>query len=250
VSLAAVLLLTSLDHPFKELSRGGLWPVEWGLLALQAALVAPIMEEVCFRGLLLRWLKRASFPGLIMVAAFTLLNGSMPLLAALTKEQGPVPPLDALLGPLIWATAMVGVYIVLLVQTWRELRPRWEKIQASLPPRELPADTDPDPGPPPLPPWFLFSIPSEPPPRSQVRLMLWGQAMLFTAFHSPVWPTPIPLLVLALGLGWLALRTNSLLAPIVVHILFNSVASVYLLASDEWLLIGPVQPAPPAPPPP
>lgn len=245
VSLAAILLLTSLEHPFKELSRGGLWPVEWGLLAFQAVVIAPVMEEVCFRGLLLGWLKRASFPGILMVAAFTLLNGAWPLVAAASKEEGPIPPLDALLGPLIWAVLLVGVYIVLLVQTWRALRPRWEKIQASLPPREaLPADTDPDPGPPPLPPWFVFSTASEPLPRSQVRLMLWGQAMLFAAFHSPVWPTPIPLLVLALGLGWLALRTNSLVAPIVVHMLFNAVASTLLFVTEDWLLIGPVQPAP------
>jgi membrane protease YdiL (CAAX protease family) len=43
------------------------------------------------------------------------------------------------------------------------------------------------------------------------------------------WPNPVPLFVLGLGLGWLAVRTNGVLVPILVHALFNAVSAVFLL---------------------
>jgi membrane protease YdiL (CAAX protease family) len=60
-------------------------------------------------------------------------------------------------------------------------------------------------------------------------LGLFGSAILFANVHSAVWPTPIALLPLGLGLGWLQLRTQRLLAPIVAHALFNAVACVDML---------------------
>jgi membrane protease YdiL (CAAX protease family) len=53
---------------------------------------------------------------------------------------------------------------------------------------------------------------------------IYGTALLFAAMHSAVWPTPIPLFVLALGLGYLVHRTQSLVGPIILHALFNAVA--------------------------
>ncbi len=52
---------------------------------------------------------------------------------------------------------------------------------------------------------------------------------LFAAVHSFAWPAPLPLFVLALGLGWLAHRTRSLVGPVVLHSLFNAVACVELI---------------------
>ncbi len=51
----------------------------------------------------------------------------------------------------------------------------------------------------------------------------------FFALHHAVWPNPVPLFVLGLGLGWLAVRTNGLLVPVLVHGLFNAVAVVIVL---------------------
>jgi len=67
------------------------------------------------------------------------------------------------------------------------------------------------------------------PPREAARA-IYGTALLFAAFHSFAWPTPIPLFVLGLGLGWLAYRTQSLIGPMVLHGLFNNVACV-----EQWL---------------
>jgi membrane protease YdiL (CAAX protease family) len=60
---------------------------------------------------------------------------------------------------------------------------------------------------------------------------IYATALLFGAFHAAVWPSPIALFVLGMGLGWLAWRTQSLTGPIFVHALFNAVASTVLLLS-------------------
>lgn len=59
---------------------------------------------------------------------------------------------------------------------------------------------------------------------------VFGTALLFGMLHVGVWPTPIPLFVLGLGLGWLAWRTQSLVGPIVLHALFNAVGSLRFLS--------------------
>ena len=54
-------------------------------------------------------------------------------------------------------------------------------------------------------------------------------AALFAAAHAAVWPSPIPLYFLGLGLGWLTVRTGGIAASTVAHGLFNAVAFVILL---------------------
>jgi membrane protease YdiL (CAAX protease family) len=58
--------------------------------------------------------------------------------------------------------------------------------------------------------------------------IVFGTAVLFGAVHSFAWPTPVALFVLGLGLGWLAVWTRSLIAPVVVHALFNAVSFALL----------------------
>ncbi len=58
---------------------------------------------------------------------------------------------------------------------------------------------------------------------------VYAQAALFAAVHSAVWPSPIPLFVLGLGLGWLALRVRGWMVPAAVHGLFNAVSVVFVL---------------------
>jgi membrane protease YdiL (CAAX protease family) len=59
-----------------------------------------------------------------------------------------------------------------------------------------------------------------------------GTSLLFACIHTSVWPSPIPLFVLALGLGVLAQRTRSLVGPIVLHSLFNGISCVQLLLAS------------------
>jgi membrane protease YdiL (CAAX protease family) len=65
--------------------------------------------------------------------------------------------------------------------------------------------------------------------RTPLGPAIFGTALLFACIHASVWPTPVPLFVLALGLGLLAYRTRSLVGPIVLHSLFNGISCVQLL---------------------
>jgi membrane protease YdiL (CAAX protease family) len=76
-------------------------------------------------------------------------------------------------------------------------------------------------------------------PHPDATRAIYGTALLFAMFHTSVWPTPIPLFVLGLGLGYLAYRTQSLIGPVVLHALFNAVSSVTFFY---------VPPEPPPPP--
>jgi membrane protease YdiL (CAAX protease family) len=58
--------------------------------------------------------------------------------------------------------------------------------------------------------------------RSPAWPALFAASTLFAAVHSFAWPSPVPLFILALGLGLLAQRTRSLAGPIVLHGLFNA----------------------------
>jgi membrane protease YdiL (CAAX protease family) len=63
-------------------------------------------------------------------------------------------------------------------------------------------------------------------PRPDATRAVYGTSLLFAVFHSSVWPSPIALFILALGLGFLAYRTQSLLGPILLHSLFNGVTAI------------------------
>jgi membrane protease YdiL (CAAX protease family) len=65
---------------------------------------------------------------------------------------------------------------------------------------------------------------------------LWAAAVFFAFIHASVWPTPVPLLLLALGLGWLRARWGSLTGPVLLHAIFNAVActALALQAAKGW----------------
>ncbi|MFO0959636.1 MAG: CPBP family intramembrane glutamic endopeptidase [Isosphaeraceae bacterium] len=58
-----------------------------------------------------------------------------------------------------------------------------------------------------------------------------ASALIWAVIHN--WPTPIPLLLLGLALGWVYQRTGSLYAPIGLHMAFNGLSAAYLLASGS-----------------
>jgi membrane protease YdiL (CAAX protease family) len=62
--------------------------------------------------------------------------------------------------------------------------------------------------------------------RSAALAGVFATAVLFAWVHMAAWPAPVALVWLAVGLGWVAHRTRSLTAPIVIHAAFNAVACV------------------------
>jgi membrane protease YdiL (CAAX protease family) len=66
---------------------------------------------------------------------------------------------------------------------------------------------------------------------SPVGPAIFSSSLLFAIVHAFAWPSPVPLFVLALGLGWLAQRTQSLVGPILIHSVFNGVGCLVFFLS-------------------
>jgi membrane protease YdiL (CAAX protease family) len=148
-------------------------PLDWAPAVLVAVVLAPLLEELLFRGILQPWLARRPWGGLAAaVAAFVL---ALPH----AESQGLALPLFliALTPGLFYAERLA-----------------WQ--------------------------WL---------PSPHVAPAIYGTSLLFAAVHGGVWPSPVPLFVLSLGLGYVAYRTQGLVAPIVMHALFNGVTVLTLL---------------------
>ncbi|WP_422930427.1 lysostaphin resistance A-like protein [Singulisphaera sp. PoT] len=68
-------------------------------------------------------------------------------------------------------------------------------------------------------------------PTTTRTLAIVATSVLFGGVHIAQWPAPIAIFVLALGLGWIYDRTGSLIAPFVMHALFNGLATILLFHS-------------------
>ena len=191
-------------HPLTELGRSG-GAQEWILFVLQTVWIAPVIEELLFRGLLLPWLARTQ--PVRSDAAFT------------------VRPHDRPLAIMLLA---VGVAALLHLTETRAAWDAgdWRGVAAHLAPAAF----------------FLALLPLDLIARRIARLRrhlrlrsvqhvraIVASSALFAAVHAQVWPSPVPLFVLAIGLGYLYVRTRSLVGPMVVHGMFNAVSAVYLL---------------------
>jgi len=70
---------------------------------------------------------------------------------------------------------------------------------------------------------------AQPRPPGAEALAIVACSTLFAAMHVSQWPAPIPLFVLALGLGYVFARTGRVLPCIVVHVLLNGCSLAALL---------------------
>jgi membrane protease YdiL (CAAX protease family) len=66
-------------------------------------------------------------------------------------------------------------------------------------------------------------------PRPGLSRAVYASSLLFAAVHWNAWPAPIPLFFLALFLGLAAARTQTLLAPFLLHAAFNATTVLALL---------------------
>ena len=163
------------EHPLATVGAGDT-PGEVAFFLLSVAVVVPWVEELLFRGVMLRWLGgRAANAALVFAVA---------LLFAGTKGVAPNPEMAPTLFVVVLAALTFGA------SRWGASRPRF--------------------------------------PVRTARAVLASSA-LFAAAHSAVWPSPVPLFVLACGLGYLTARTGRITAAVVAHGLFNAVSSVILI---------------------
>jgi membrane protease YdiL (CAAX protease family) len=61
---------------------------------------------------------------------------------------------------------------------------------------------------------------------------VYASAAAFAAVHSAVWPSPVPLFVLGLGLGYVFVRTRRILPAVILHGFFNAISAVSVLRGD------------------
>jgi membrane protease YdiL (CAAX protease family) len=233
-------------HPLQTLAAEEPTIAEWVLLVLQAVLIAPVLEELLFRGLVQRWLRQATMLGHFGVALASLAL-VVPVASNLVKDWRDILDLDVLLEPstfwlvatfVLFGLGLLPAYVLLADQAVRSMDANWPPSNsASITtfPREPEADDGSFTASPSASSSEAFlqmeldkKMPLHAVPALSDLVAIYGSAVLFASFHASVWPSPIPLFVLGLGLGWLAYRTQSLVAPIVAHALFNAVACIVL----------------------
>jgi membrane protease YdiL (CAAX protease family) len=188
------------EHPVTRLIHGPhLW-VDWLVVVIVALAAAPFLEELVFRGILQPWFSRRSWGGAAAMAAafgFALLSQVNTLYD--TNKKGDFGGFFLALAPSLFVLVLVPGYFG-ADRLAKRFFPKFSSGPTSL--------------------------------HENVARGWYGTAVLFAAVHSNVWPSPIPLFVLALVLGWLAYRTQSLVGPILLHVLFNGVACVSLILTQ------------------
>ena len=182
------------DHPLSKLSAARP-TIDHVLFFFQAGVAAPVIEEVLFRGVLLGWLV-----------------GGRSLLVGPPGPRFPRPSADRRVWPVL--VIGVGAAAVMAHEPGGALTLAVVTRGPVLFALGLLAG------------WVVLRQMTR---KRRTVGAVYASASLFAVVHSGVWPSPIPLFVLGLGLGWLAVRTRGPLAPAIVHGLFNAVSVLFVL---------------------
>lgn len=253
VNLVITWIVTQLgqrpeQHTLTQIMAGEQPLLEWTVLIASALLVAPLLEEFLFRGVIQKWSLQKNYHAhvlLIAACVVTVLHNTAFAISAACFALLLVPAY--LLCPLwfrnrkktpssdnSWhiqtsskqATSTADEPVTdfkQMPQTESDITKLKSTVfagedNAFLGEREERisiAKSQPDPL------LQFFDLPGSDPGTHRFRA-IYATALLFAGSHP--WPTPIPLFILALLLGWLAYRTQSLIAPMTLHLLFNAVA--------------------------
>jgi membrane protease YdiL (CAAX protease family) len=175
------------EHPLLRIFEASPLRLEWILIIVSATILAPVLEELLFRGVLQPWFASRPWGGTVaLLAALSspfLLRGHKLVEAWHRKDHAGFLHEST---PVVFAGLMIAA-----CYAFERAATKWGA-------------------------------------RPQEFRAIYGTALLFAMFHVSVWPTPIPLFLLALALGYLAYRTQSAVGPIVMHVLFNTIACIAL----------------------
>jgi membrane protease YdiL (CAAX protease family) len=170
-------------HPFDEITQQADSKAEWILVGFAVLFVAPVYEELFFRGILQGWLSQRAWGG--------------------------------------FGAFLIALFLSVLFN-WNHLQSAWTSRDWTALAQELQ----------PL-GFVLATCPAlvmiHKLKKPGVAGAIYGSGLLFAIAHTSVWPSPIPLFFLGLGLGWLAFRSQSLVGPFMVHSLFNAVGFLLMI---------------------
>lgn len=204
--LLAVRIWGKESHPLENAIRGDAAGSKAIIFLVAGVILAPMAEELIFRGVLLGWLDRLILgprPGVDIAQD---VHDEAPSIAQPEADEVSAVGLDAgdddRLDPLP------------LDQQDRPVDDPYT------PPRsELNSGGD-------------VALAAEPRLRGRAAAYLWlaniGVSLLFATLHYTVWPTPVPIFFLSLVLGMLYQRTGSLVAPVALHMTFNGISTALM----------------------
>jgi membrane protease YdiL (CAAX protease family) len=171
---------------------------DWALLFFQTVVMAPLVEEILCRGLLQGWLRRAP-----LSSHLTYL--SMLLFMTVFFHADDLSNGDFV--PVVFTIVLVIGYGAILYQFTRKFGLDAAEIQAWQPMQNGA----------PLP---TYNERNRRWVDANARLAIYGSATFFAVIHTS-WPAAPAMFPMGLMLGWMAYRTQSLIAPITFHALFN-----------------------------
>ncbi len=194
-------------HPLEKMVRSEFTGTIALVAFLSAVILAPAAEELIFRGILQSWFAK--------------------LLYRKPRHEETVPIFLENLPVPEDPQAEVFSEEVLLPETQPSLETSSDSLFDVITEEERPHDE-----------------PEDSPASRKAAIVL--TSLLFALVHLPQWPAPVAIFFLALALGWLYDRTGSLIAPFIMHALFNGLATIGLFYS---VLLpepakGPAKPAP------
>lgn len=172
-------------------------PSECIAIALVAVAGAPFLEELLFRGVIQSWAVRRAWAGDVLIALSFIVGLALRMEKLKAGWQlGPTRE-----GVLTFVDGLsASLYVLALVPGYVFAeRLAW--------------------------PWL---------PLPHVARGIYATSLLFATMHANVWPSPIALFPFALVVGFLAVRTQSLIGPIFVHALFNGTAVVAVTLTWVW----------------
>jgi membrane protease YdiL (CAAX protease family) len=218
------------QHPVEKMLRENFSPGVASMAFLTAVVIAPVFEEVLFRGYIQSWLIKAvdrSAAGvrLLQVLVRSALIRARGRSAGLLRRSRSPRPL-APRSPDEFDAAdnrELSMYKADLDRFAVDRDSKMGYWEAAGEPPHFTTDDDrrPDASERPDGPYRPRS-----PARTGTAIVL--TSLFFALLHWQQWPAPIPLFLLAVGLGVVYQRTGSLIAPICMHAIFNAFSTLML----------------------
>jgi membrane protease YdiL (CAAX protease family) len=196
-------------HPLEKMLRDTFSPGVASVALLSAVVLAPVFEELMFRGFIQSWL----------VKAFERLAGLFRPSETVRPSAPPSPDVtlqaDSFVAHISADPDLVGLPAGPGpdIGYWEAADESPEPVRGDDRPSETTESGD---------------NPFRPRSRLWTGAAIGLTSLIFAALHAAQWPAPIPLFLLALGLGVVYQRTGSLIAPICMHAVFNAFSTLML----------------------